>query len=94
MNRGGIWQSSEQWNFQSKDGKIIFENISKNKVLGIQDNDKVIKEDLTKDEDKQLWVKVESNIEGFFKLKNFESEKVLRAKIKRRYKHNFRASPG
>ena len=81
MNRGGIWQSSEQWNFQPKDGKIIVENTSNNKVLGIKDNDKVIKEDLAKDETKQLWMKVESDIEGFFKLKSFESEKFLRAKL-------------
>ena len=98
MNRGGIWQSSEQWNFQPKDRKIIVENTSKNKVLGIKDKDKdkVIKEDLSTNETKQLWEKVESNIEGFFKLKSFgsEKEKFLKAKVKSKYKHNFRVSPG
>ena len=93
MNRGGIWQSSEQWNFQPKDGKIIVENTSKNKVLGIKDNDKVFMEDLdkteTKPETKQLWVKVESDIEGYFKLQSFgsEKEKFLRAKVKSKHKH-------
>ena len=94
MNRGGIWQSSEQWNFQPKDGKIIVENTSKNKVLGIKDKDKVIKEDFTKNETKQWWMKVESDIEGFFKLESFESKKFLRAKVNGKYKHNFRVSPG
>ena len=93
-NRGGIWQSSEQWNFQPKDGKIIVENTSKNKVLGIKDKDKVIKEDFTKNETKQWWMKVESDIEGFFKLESFESKKFLRAKVNGKYKHNFRVSPG
>ena len=88
MNRGGIWQSSEQWNFQPKDGKIIVENTSKNKVLGIKDEDKV--GFVAENETKQLWVKVESDIEGFFKLKSFGSEKFLRAKVKSKYKHNFR----
>ena len=90
MNRGGIWQSSEQWNFQPKDRKIMVENTSKNKVLGVKDEDKVVKEDLDENETKQLWVKEESDIEGFFKLKSFESEKFLRAQVKSKYKHNFR----
>ena len=95
INRGGIWQSSEQWNFQPKDKKIIIENTSKHKVLGIKDKDKVIKEDPAINETKQLWLKVESDIEGFFKLEScFESEKFLRAKVNGKYKHNFRVSPG
>ena len=94
MNKGGIWQSSEQWNFQPEDDKIIVENTSKNKVLGIKDKDKVIKEDFTKNETKQWWMKVESDIEGFFKLESFESKKFLRAKVNGKYKHNFRVSPG
>ena len=90
INRGGIWQSSEQWNFQPKDGQIIVENTSKNKVLGIKDKDKVITEDFAINETKQLWMKEEADIEGFFKLKSFEFEKFLRAKVNGRYKHNFR----
>ena len=86
MNRGGIWQSSEQWNFQPKDGKIIVENTSKNKVLGIKDEDKVIMEDPVTGGKKQLWMKNESKIEGFFKLKSFKSEKFLRAKVNGKYK--------
>ena len=93
-NRGGIWQSSEQWNFQPKDGKIIVENTSKNKVLGIKDEDKVIMEDPTTGEKNQLWMKNESKIKGFFKLRSFKSEKFLRAKVNGKYKHNFRVSPG
>ena len=96
INRGGIWQSSEQWNFQPKDEKIIVENTSKNRVLGIKDIDKVIliTEDLAINETKQLWTKEESDIEGFFKLKSFKLEKFLRAKVNGKYKHNFRVSPG
>ena len=86
MNRGDIWQSSEQWNFQPKDGKIIVENTSKNKVLGIKDEDKVIMEDPVTGGEKQLWMKNESKIEGFFKLKSFKSEKFLRAKVNGKYK--------
>ena len=92
MNRGGIWQSSEQWNFQPEDTKIIVENTSKDKVLGIKDKDKVIMEDLDKNETKQLWMKVESDTEGFFKLRSFEPEKFLRAKVNGKCKHNFRVS--
>merc|ERR1719203_955323 len=43
--------------------------------------DKVIKEDPAINETKQLWMKEESDIEGFFKLKSFESGKFLRAKV-------------
>ena len=86
MNKGGIWQSSEQWNFQPEDDKIIVENTSKNKVLGIKDEDKVIMEDPVPGEKKQLWMKNESKIEGFFKLKSFKSEKFLRAKVNGKYK--------
>lgn len=56
--------------------------------------DKVIKEDPAINETKQLWMKEESDIEGFFKLKSFESGKFLRAKVNGKYKHNFRVSPG
>ena len=94
INKGGIWQSSEQWNFQPKYKKIIIENTSKHKVLGIKDMDKVIKEDPAINETKQLWMKEESDIEGFFKLKSFESGKFLRAKVNGEYKHNLRVSPG
>ena len=86
MNKAGTWQSSEQWDFQPKNGSIIIENTSKNKVLGVNDKDKVMKEDRAEDEDKQLWVKgVE--IEGFFILKSFESKQVLTAKIKSKYRY-------
>lgn len=86
MNKAGTWHSSEQWDFQPKNGSIIIENTSKNKVLGVNDKDKVMKEDRAEDEDKQLWVKG-VDIEGFFILKSFESKQVLTAKTESKYRH-------
>ena len=85
MNGGGIWQSSEQWNFQEKDGLIMVENTSKNKLLAVNKNDEVIK--VGKDEAKQLWVKGKANMEGFFTLKIANSTKVLTAIIESKCRH-------
>ena len=87
MNKAGIWQSSEQWDFQPKNGSIIIENMSKNKALGVHDKDKVILEDFDKDEGGQLWVKAESKTKGFLILKINGSNQVLSAKIESKSKH-------
>ena len=60
---------------------IILENTSNGKVLGIKDSDEVSMEEANNTAG-QLWKKEETKIEGFFILKNSNSDKVLSAKIK------------
>ena len=85
INRANIWHSSDEWNFQVKGDCIIIENTSNRKVLGIKDSDEVSMEDVNNTTN-QLWKKEDTKIEGFFILKNSESNKVLSAKIKSKYR--------
>ena len=85
INRAYIWHSSDEWNFQVKGDFIIIENTSNGKVLGIKDSDEVSIEDANNTTE-QFWKKEDTQIEGFFILKNSKSYKVLSAKIKSKYK--------
>ena len=85
INRAYIWHSSDEWNFQVKGDFIIIENTSNGKVLGIKDSDEVSIEDASNTTE-QFWKKEDTQIEGFFILKNSESNKVLSAKIKSKYR--------
>ena len=85
INRAYIWHSSDEWNFQVKGDFIIIENTSNGKVLGIKDSDEVSIEDANNTTE-QFWKKEDTQIEGFFILKNSKSYKVLSAKIKSKYR--------
>ena len=63
----------------------MIENTSNRKVLVIKDSDEVSMEDANSTAD-QLWKKEDTKKEGFFILKNSESNKVLSAKIKSEYR--------
>ena len=76
-NYYGLYKSDEEWNFKPKDDLICIENISKGKVLGFTNDDKVILEDFEADKAEQLWKKGDANLDGYFILENFKASKVL-----------------
>ena len=76
-NGEGFWYSADVWNFTTKDDLVYVENISKSKVLGTTNNNKVILEDFKGDKAGQLWKKSMPNAEGYFNLENSVVPKVL-----------------
>ena len=52
-NKSNIWQSSE-WNFKSNGKNIMIENVSKQKVMTLKDDNTVGEETLVKKGDKQM----------------------------------------
>ena len=56
-----------------KDNKVYIENTTENKVLGVVDG--LVK--LVQDQRGQSWEKGEANQQGYFTLKNPESQKAL-----------------
>ena len=69
--------SNKKWNFKPKGDLIYIEKMSKSKVLGTGDDDKVILEDLEEDKAEQLWKKGMPNAEGYFTLENYKVPKVM-----------------
>ena len=70
-----------EWNFKPKDDLIYIENISKAKVLGITDDNKVILEDFEEDKAEQLWKKGDASLDGYFILESSKVPKVLTSSI-------------
>ena len=76
VNRAHKWKSDDIWLLKpAEDNNYYIENVSENKVLGIQD-DQV---DLVQPSAKELWHKGEPNREGYFTLTSSSSEKALTA---------------
>ena len=80
INKGGIWRSTNEWNFiPNDDGTIYIEDTSDdNKVLGLK-GDEVVPEVKVSNKKGQLWIKGEEMAGGYTVLKNYESSKVLTA---------------
>ena len=55
------------------------ENISKNTVLGITHGGKIIEEKLEAGKVGQQWNQVNTDIEGYFKLKSYECQNLMTA---------------
>ena len=66
--------SNDEWNFKKKDKyddySYYIENISKSKVLGAKDDGEVILEDFEESKVGQIWMKIESDDEGYSTLQN------------------------
>ena len=76
VNRAHKWNSDDTWLLKPTEANNYYiENMSENKVLGIQD-DQV---DLVQACTKELWHKGEPNREGYFTLTSSSSEKALTA---------------
>ena len=82
INKGGIWRSTNEWNFKpNDDGTIYIETTSDdNKVLGLKgDEDEVVQEVKVSNKKGQLWIKGKEMAGGYTTLKNYESSKFLTA---------------
>ena len=82
INKANLWNSSNSWEFtpNDHDDRIVYiKNTSKNKVLGVISNDRVIEEPIIKGKLGQLWEREKEYDEGFYTLRNSESLKVLTA---------------
>ena len=66
-----------EWNFKPKDDLMYIESISKAKILGITDDNKVILEDFEEGKAGQLWIKGVTNVDGYFILENSKVPKVM-----------------
>ena len=74
-SKANVWTSNDEWNIKNK----CIQNISKQKVLGTAYDGKVIEEEFTEGKFGQLWIKGEPNNEGYFTLRNPQSQKVMTA---------------
>ena len=76
VNRAHKWNSDDTWLLKPTEANNYYiENVSENKVLGIQD-DQV---DLVQASAKELWQMGEPNREGYFTLTSSSSGKALTA---------------
>ena len=80
INKGGIWRSTNEWNFIPNDDRTIYieDTSDDNKVLGLK-GDEVVPEVKVSNKKGQLWIKGEEMAGGYTVLKNYESSKVLTA---------------
>ena len=78
-NKANIWQSTDNWTVKTKDSLVCLENSSNETVLSIADDGTVIQNTFAPNEPGQLWLKRDSNEDGFFILTNPQSQKVLTA---------------
>ena len=79
INKANIWQSNDEWKLETINQSINIENMSNHTVLGVENFDTVIEEELDQYKFEEAWIKGESDIEGFFTLTNMKSRKVLTA---------------
>ena len=76
VNRAHKWNSDDTWLLKPTEANNYYiENVSENKVLGIQD-DQV---DLVQTSAKEMWQTGEPNREGYFTLTSSSSGKALTA---------------
>ena len=59
---------------------VLLKNVSKDEVLGIQEEDQtVVFQKFAQNDKKQIWIKREENSKGYFTLKNVSSDTILTA---------------
>ena len=79
-NGGNFWKSTDTWNFQEiADNRVLLKNVTKEKILGIKEEEKDVYQDLVQNDDKQIWIKGEENSKGYFTLTNLSSNMILTA---------------
>ena len=79
MNKADIWESTDAWNLlPNEEGTMYYIASDNNQVLA-RSNNEVIPKVKSLNDDKQLWVKGEDDVDGFFTLENVDSAKVLTA---------------
>jgi hypothetical protein len=80
-NGGNFWKSRDKWNFEEiADKMVLLKNVTKEKVLGIQEEEKAPNfQDRVQNDDKQIWIKGDENSKGYFTLTSRSSNMVLTA---------------
>ena len=78
-NNANLWTSNDQFEVEFENGYILIRNNTNLKVLTVHNEPDLIEQNYDKDEEDQLWIKEDSQIEGFFTLKNLKWEKYLTA---------------
>ena len=79
-NGGNFWKSTDTWNFQEiADNRVLLKNVTKEKILGIKEEEKDVYQDLVQNDDKQIWIKGKENSKGYFTLTNLSSNMILTA---------------
>ena len=59
---------------------VLLKNVSKDEVLGIQEEDKtVVFQKFAQNDNKQIWIKRKENSKGYFTLKNVSADMILTA---------------
>ena len=79
-NNADLWTSNDEFIVELKDEThILIRNSSNLKVLTVHNEPDLIEQNFEEGENDQLWTKEDSQIEGFFTLKNLKWDKYLTA---------------
>ena len=78
-NNANLWTSNDQFEVEFVDGYILIRNNTNLKVLEVHNEPEIIEQNFQKGKDQQLWIKEDSQIDGFFTLKNLKWDKYLTA---------------
>ena len=78
-NSANLWTSNDQFEVEFKNGDILIRNNTNLKVLTVHNEPDLIEQNFEEGENDQLWTKEDSQIEGFFTLKNLKWDKYLTA---------------
>ena len=78
-NSANLWTSNDQFEVEFKNGYILIRNNTNLKVLTVHTEPDLIEQNFEEGENDQLWIKEDSQIDGFFTLKNLKWDKYLTA---------------
>ena len=78
-NNANLWKSNDEFEVEFKNGYIVIKNNTNLKVLEVHNEPEIIEQNFQEGKDQQLWIKEDSQIEGFFTLKNLKWDKYLTA---------------
>ena len=79
-NNADLWTSNDEFIVELKDEThILIRNSSNLKVLTVHNEPDLMEQNFEEGEKDQLWIKEDSNIDGFFTLKNLKWDKYLTA---------------
>ena len=77
-NNANLWTSNDQFEVEFKNEYILIRNNTNLKVLTVHNEPDIMEQNFDGNDD-QLWVKEDSQIDGFFNLKNLKWKKYLTA---------------
>ena len=74
-----LWTPNDELEVEFKTNYILIRNSSNTKVLAVRNEPDLVEEDFEEGKDEQLWIREDSNTDGFFTLKNLKVQKYLTA---------------